>query len=216
MAGVLRSVRPIVDKAVSRFPKYNAAVLGGEARRLTIAAVKSFDPAQGTKLPSHIYNHLKPMGRFASTLGSVSNKSRLDRERTAEYLKGIRDLTEINNREPLDEELRDYLRVDQKTLSKMRQASTAEVAEGQMEFLPDQQDEDPRMALWTEYVYRDLDPRGKLIMDYKLGRNGKPMLGTEELALKLNLNPDYVNRKAGEIAKRILDGAGSSQPQVQE
>jgi hypothetical protein len=206
MAAALRSVRPIIDKSVSRFSRYNAAIMGGEAKRLAIAAIKTYDPSQGTKLSTHVYNHLRPMGRHAADLGAAARKSRLDRERTAEYLSAVRDLTETNNREPSDDELRDHLKVDRKTLSKMRQASGGEAAEGQMEYLPGE-DEDPRLALWTDYVYHDLDPTGKLIMDHKLGRNGRPVLNTEATADRLGLHPDYVNRRAGQIAERILSGA---------
>lgn len=209
MAVALRSVRPIVDKSVSRFPRYNASILGGEAKRLAIAAIKTYDPAQGTKLSTHVYNHLRPLGRFAADVGTAAPKSRLDKTRTAEYLGAVRDLTELNNREPSDDDLRDYLGVDSKMLFKMRQSSVAETAESQLEYLPSQS-EDPRMQLWTDYVYHDLDPMGKLIMDHKLGRNGRAQLSTEEVAAKLKLNPDYVNRRAGVIAKKILDGVSGS------
>ena len=47
MAKVLNSVRPIINKSVSKFPKYNSAILGGEAKRLAIVAIKTFDPDRG-------------------------------------------------------------------------------------------------------------------------------------------------------------------------
>ena len=211
MAKVLNSVRPIINKSVSKFPKYNSAILGGEAKRLAIGAIKTFDPDRGASLPTHIYGHLKSLGRFASDVGPAVRKSRLERDRTSEYLGAVRDLTEINNREPSDDELRDRLLVDRKTLSKMRLAASGEVAESQLDYLPSQEEEDPRVGMWTNYVYHDLDSTGKLIMDYKLGRNGRPMLGTEAAAAKLGMNPDYLNRRAGEISKRILDGVNASQ-----
>lgn len=214
MAGVLKTVKPIIDRSVAKFPRYNKTVLGGEAKRLAISAVKSYDPAQGTKLSSHIYNHVKPLGRFSADLGSAVRKTRLERDRTAQYMGALRDLTETNNREPSDDELRDHMGVDGKTLFKMRLAARGEVSEGQLEYLPsEEEEEDPRMALWLDYTYRDLDPKGKLIVDYKLGRNGREKLTTEQAAEKLGLHPDYVNRKAGEIAKRILDGANSQSAQ---
>lgn len=206
MGAVLRSVRPIIDRSVSKFSKYNSAIMGGEAKRLAISAVKSYDPSAGTKFSTHLFNHLKPLGRFAADVGPAVRKSRLDRDRTAEYMRAVNDLTELNNQEPSDDELRDHLKVDRKTLTKMRLASTGEVAEGQLEYLPDQ-DEDPRMALWTDFVYHDLNPKQRLLMDYKMGRNGRPMLSTEQTAAKLGLHPDYVNREANRIATRILEGA---------
>lgn len=209
MAAALKTVKPILDKSVSRFPKYNPAIMGGEAKRLAISAIKTYDPSKGTALSTHVYSHLKSLNRYAADLGTAVRKTRLERDRTADYLGAVRDLTEINNREPSDDELRDHLMVDRKTLHKMRVAATGEVAEGQLESLPGQE-EDPRLGLWTNYVYHDLDPVGKLIMDYKLGRNGRKQLGTEETAAKLGMHPDYVNRRAGDIARKILTGADST------
>ena len=205
MAMVVNSVRPVIDKSVSRFPNYNPAVLGGEAKRLAISAIKTYDPQMGTSLNTHVYSHLKAMNRHTQGLTSSVGKSRLETQRAAKYLGAVKDLSEINNREPSDSEIQDFLGVNKKEINKMRLASRGEFSEGQVEFLPEQR-EDPKVSMWTDYVYNDQDATGKLIMDYKMGRNGRKQMTTEETAKVLGLNPDYVNRKAGKIANKILSG----------
>ena len=205
MAMVVNSVRPVIDKSVSRFPNYNPAVLGGEAKRLTISAIKTYDPERGTSLNTHVYSHLKAMNRHTQGLTSSVGKSRLETQRTAKYLGAVKDLSEMNNREPSDSEVQDFLGVNNKEIKKMRLASRGEFSEGQVEFLPGQR-EDPRVSMWTDYIYNDQDATGKLIMDYKMGRNGRQQMTTEQTAKILGLNPDYVNRKAGTIANKILSG----------
>lgn len=214
MAKTLNTVRPVIDRAVSRFPKANPTVLGGEAKRLAISAIKTYDPSMGTSLKSHVFSHLRSLGRNSSNMGKVLNMTRTDRDYRAKYLAAINDLTETHGNEPSDAQLMDHLGVDAKVLTKMRRVSMGEFAEGQAEMLPSvaqQDEEDPRISMWVDYVYNDLPEVDKKIMDLKIGRNGKTPLSAVEVAAKLRLSPDYVNVRAGAIAKKILDGINSTQ-----
>lgn len=210
MAGVLRAVRPTIDSTIKRYPGINPAIIGGEAKRLAIQAVKTYDPTQGASLPTHIFNHLRPLQRYSQTVTKAVNVPRNAREGYARYMGVKKDFFEENNREASDAELQDLLGINRKGLSKLHQLGHYEFAEGQLESMPDQPDEDdPVLDLWADYVYHDLNDRDKLIMDYRLGRNGQKVLSTQEIAAKLKIHPTYVNRRAEEIADRILKGVNS-------
>jgi hypothetical protein len=212
MADVLRSLQPVIDKSVARFPRYNAAILGGEAKRLAIAAVKSYDPAQGAALSSHVYNHIKPLGRNLANLSRAIPLSRLERQRASAFLAARNDLREMHGREPDDSQLQDHLGVNAENLAKMRRAARGEVAESEADHLgasEDHQEDAGRLRLWSDYVHHDATPLEKQIMDLSMGRNGHPVHDGERIAAQLNLSPQYVNRKREEIARRIVEGMRS-------
>ena len=209
MADTLHAVDPVIQRSVSRFPRYHPAILSGEAKRLAIGAIKTYDPALGTALATHLYHHLKPLGRNLANLSRAIPLSRLERERAAKFLGGQNDLREDLGREPSDAELQDHLKVDAGNLTKMRLAARGEVAEGQADHLgaSDEHHEDTsRLSLWSDYVYHDATPTEQSIMDLSLGRNGHPQHDGLQIAAKLGFTPQYVNRKREELAKRIIAG----------
>ena len=207
MALVLKSVDPVLDSAVKKIPGLHPTIAKGEARRLAIQAVKSYTPQEGTTLSTHIFNHLKPMGRYPSEVTRAVSSSRGSREEMARYTHAKQDFLEQTGRDPSDAELQDILGINRKKLTKLHESNFYELAEGQLESDPDVTEaEDKKLNLWADYVYHDLNDRDRIIMDHKLGRNGQPILSSEEIAAKLGFHPTYVNRRGQEIANRILEG----------
>jgi DNA-directed RNA polymerase specialized sigma subunit len=210
MSTVLKSVQPTIDAAIARHPRFNAGVLGGEAKRLAIQAVKTFDPAQNASLSTHIFNHLRPLSRYTQEMSRAVSVPREAREQYGKVVRAEQDFLEQNNRPPTDWELQDQLGISRERLAKIRQVGKFEFAEGALESAPDVQQEDPTISLWTDYVYHSLPDRDRQIMDYRLGRIGKTVLPTVEIAQRLGIDPSYVNRRAGQIAQQILDGVNST------
>lgn len=209
MARVVKSVNPLIESTVKRYGHVSPALVGGEARRLAISAIKTYDPTQGASLPTHIFNHLRPLTRYVQTAGKAINTPRDAREGLARYVNAQRDFFEEHNREATDDDLQDILGVDRKKLTKLHQMANYEFPEGGLESSPDVTSEDDRkLDLWADFVYHDLSDRDKLIMDHRLGRNGRPILDTDALAAKLKIHPSYVNRRAQEIAEQILKNSG--------
>ena len=52
---------------------------------------------------------------------------------------------------------------------------------------------------WLDFVYGDLSPVDKLVMDMTLGRNGRKRTSTQEIARKLNISPGAVSQRAAKI-----------------
>jgi len=208
---VLKAVQPTMDSAISRFPSFNSAVLHGEAKRLAIQAVKTYDPAEGTALGTHLFNHMRPLARKTQEMSRAIAIPRDAREELAKLARIKSNFMEENNREPHDAELCNLMGIPPKKLGKLHRMMHYEFAEGGLEDDPEVPAEDHNLGLWADYVYHDLNDRDKLIMDHRVGRNGRPILSTEEVAAKLGIHPTYVNRKAQEIAQKILDGANATQ-----
>lgn len=210
LSSVLKVVQPTLDSAARRYPHINPAILGGEAKRLAVQAIKSYEPGAGASLTTHVFNHLRPLSRYSQTVTKAINVPRGAREGYAAYLGAKRDFMEENNREPHDAELMDILGVNRQKLTRLHQLGTYEFPEGQLENSPDVTNQDDRrLDLWADYVYHDLPDRDKMIMDLKMGRNGQQTLDSTAIAAKMGLHPSYINRRAQEIGQRILDGVDS-------
>lgn len=215
MSAALKSVQPTIDTAISRQPRFNASVLGGEAKRLAIQAIKSFDPAHSASLSTHVFNHLRPLARYTQEMSRAVSVPRDAREQYGKVVRNEQDFEEEHNRPPTDWELQDRMGLSRERLAKIRQVGKYEFAEGALESSPDVQQEEPTVSLWTDYVYYSLPERDRQIMDYRLGRNGKTQLSTEDIAKRLGIDPSYVNRRAGVIAQQIVDGINSTRKRDQ-
>jgi DNA-directed RNA polymerase specialized sigma subunit len=56
---------------------------------------------------------------------------------------------------------------------------------------------------WLDFVYGDLSPTDKLIMDMTLGRNGRKKTSTQIIAQKLNITPGAVSQRAAKIQSML-------------
>jgi Mn-dependent DtxR family transcriptional regulator len=54
-----------------------------------------------------------------------------------------------------------------------------------------------------DFVYGDLSPTDKLIMDMTLGRNGRRTAATQDIARRLNITPGAVSQRAAKIQQMI-------------
>jgi DNA-directed RNA polymerase specialized sigma subunit len=212
MAVALNSVRPVINKVLDQVPGKSRDLMGSEAKRLAISAIKSYDPQHGASLSTHVYSHLQPVARGSSKFIDAIHRTRTDRNLVSQYLDGVNTLSQQLNREPNDDELVSHLKINPKQLEKMRRVAVGEISEH--DFTPDDnsQGQDDNLSLWSEHVYSRVDPKSKLIFEYKTGRNGRPMLSSSEIAAKMGLSEVYVNKRANDMANQILQGVNSMKP----
>jgi DNA-directed RNA polymerase specialized sigma subunit len=206
MSAVLATVKPVIESAAGRFPGLNSDLMQSEGRRLAIQAVQSFDPTAGTSLNTHVFNHLRPLSRFAQKTRRAISIPRERGQEVSGFVKFNRDFLEENGREPSDHELMDGLGVSAKKLQSLRNGEFYEFAEGQTENSLEVDPGESRLARWTDLVYHDLPDRDRLIMDYRLGRNGREVLEPEAIAVKMGLDASYIRKRTTAISQRILEG----------
>lgn len=219
MATALNSVRPVIGKVLDQVPGKSRDLMGSEAKRLAISAIKSYDPQHGTSLSTHVYSHLQPVARGSSRFTDVIHRTRTDKNLVSQYLDGINTLSQQLNREPNDDEIVSHLKITPKQLEKMRRVAVGEISEH--DYLPDEPHSETGdgLSLWSDHVYSRATPQSKLIFEYKTGKNGRPTLSSSEVAQKLGLSEVYVNKKANEMANQILEGVNSmksTQPEEQQ
>ena len=206
----------LIDSSISSQSSVNRSLLKSKAKLLAVEAVKTFDPSKGTKLSTHVYNHLRPIQRSAKDMTEISPLSRYYSDEAAQFVKFNQSFLEENGREPDDTEIMDGLGIDSKRLTKLNKLVKYEIPEGQLIGNIEQEDdkESERLNLWTDYVYNDLNTLDKKILDYKMGRNGHMPLSNEDIAVKLNLSPVDVSVRSQRIAQKILDGINTKERSI--
>lgn len=217
LVNVVNQFSGLIDSSISTQPSINRSLLRSKARLLVTDAVKSYDPKKGTKLSTHVYNYLRPVQRTAKDMVEISPLSRYYSDEAANFVKFNQNFLEENGREPDDTEIMDGLGINAKRLSKLNKLVKYEIPEGQLVGGIDQEEESAeseQLNLWTEYVYNDLNPTDRKILDYKLGRNGNPVLSNEEIAAKIKLNPVDVSLRSQGIAEKILSGVNTKEKQI--
>jgi DNA-directed RNA polymerase specialized sigma subunit len=208
LSQTLKAIQPAIDYHLSQVPEVDRGIMSGEAKQLAINAIRTYDPSHGTSLNTHVFNHLKPLPRRKEQLLRMAPVGRDLSKDFAQYNSFISSFYDENGREPNDTEIQEKTGLSPQRLIKVRKMFRPEITESQG-FTSGAYEDHNRVSLWTEYVYHDLDPQSKTIMDYKLGRSGNPVLTNEQIAAKLGVDPSVVSRRAADISKKILDGARS-------
>lgn len=175
-----------------------------EAFRIAKEAAKTFDPKLEFKFSTHLVNSLQKLSRLSTQYG---NTIRLP-ENQQYILNKINKVTKQHEaeegREPTLEEISEKSGINLATVNNILQNKKQIVNVANMVNMPtliDGEDDE-----WIHFVYHDLVPTDKIIMEHKTGFGGKPLLSSEELAKKLNMSISNVNSRIRLISKKIEQG----------
>lgn len=207
LARLLDASQPVLNKALTTYAGGDKAYMG-RARKLAINAFKTFDPKRGAKLNTHLMIQLQPLRRAYTqrTAGvSVPERVQMDRMRLE---RAEQELTEQLGREPADTELADYTGLSRKRIAHVRSFARGILREGQL-ITPEHGLQLPGASkvtaddIWAEYVYHDLNPIDKKIMEWKLGIFGKKVRTTSDIARRLGISASAVSQRAAKIAAKL-------------
>lgn len=210
-SGLLTTVTPVIDTALRSYGTASPT-LRGSAKRLALQAFNTYDPNKGS-LKTHLLSQLQGLRRLAAkenNIISLPEQVGLDQKHLLDVEAQLRD---ENGRDPSDWEIADKTGLSLKRLAYIRKIRPT-VAEG-MANGPTGDDEDysePASQLpgrddaaeaWLGFVYSDLGPTDRVIMDYSLGRNGTPKLSLNEIARRLGITASAASQRAAKIQKLI-------------
>lgn len=210
-SALLGKVQPILDTSLRHYGGGTTSpTLRSRAKLLALDAFRTYDPARG-KLKTHLYSHMQGLQRYAAreqNVISLPERVALDHAHMIEAETALRDRF---GRDPSDAELSDHIGLSAKRLQYIRQ-SHVPVSEGAASVIDDEGDmNDPAVSIpgarntaWETFVYHDLGSTDKLIMDYTLGRNGRPKLPTNKIAQRLGITPSAVSQRTAKI-QTLLD-----------
>lgn len=212
---LIGTIQPIIDTAVSSYAGANASnTIKNKARLMALKALNTYDPAKGN-VKTHLLSQLQSLRRLTAkeqNIISLPEQVGLDFQRLSAAENELRDAL---SRDPTDDEIADATGLSTRRIKKIR-GFNQPIAEG-MTALQAGDSEDAANTdiastlpnytkhtdAWLEFVYGDLTPTDKLIMDMTLGRNGRRRASTQDIAQRLNISPGAVSQRAAKIQAMI-------------
>jgi DNA-directed RNA polymerase specialized sigma subunit len=215
---ILQRVQPMVDTALSSYVGQNpSSAMRTRAKLMALKAMHTFDPTRGN-IKTHLLSQLQSLRRLSAQEQNIitfPEQIGLDFQKLTEAENALRDRL---SRDPSDDELADSTGLSTRRIGKIRRFHKP-IAEGStvIETADDYADSGgiaskipgqvTEQEAWMNFVYGDLDPINKLIMDMSLGRNGRRKSSTQEIAQKLNITPGAVSQRAAKI-QQMLNNRG--------
>jgi len=209
LGSVLKALDPAIVQEVQNYqgPK---DVLHIKAKQLAVGAIKSYDPTRGANLRTWVTSQLQPLSRYGQSLNAVKAPE-LARRKAAEIHKTYESMHNNLGRYPNDDELADEVGISKAKLHKLRAGHGYNTSESNYSEstgnaddrdMPTTSNHSPAIYA-TESVYDGLDPREKVIMDWKTGGHGKEELSNMEIAARLGVSPAFVSQVSAIIAGRV-------------
>tara|TARA_Y100000310_G_C20585684_1_gene765289 strand:- start:619 stop:1275 length:657 start_codon:yes stop_codon:yes gene_type:complete len=218
---LLESLAPLIQSQVGKFAGVGLprASIEMEAKRLTILALDSYDPAKA-QMNTHIINYLKKLQRHVITYQNVARIPEPRAIGIGKYQTIYDNLESEKGREPTITELADAMvwptseierfQSEQRKDLSMTPAddSTTGFYYFQSPLNPELPSSDQMQAM--QFVYYDSDPIDKKILEYSLPQLGfkKTPMTKKWIANKLKLTPHEIRRRQrlkGTQIKELID-----------
>lgn len=209
MGTLLKIVQPEINRGLSAFVSHPNPVIKGKARKLTLDAIKSYNPSKA-KLGTHIVNHMQGLRRQSRkqlNILAIPERVMIDQG----HLEQARvELADSLGRDPSITELADRSKISIKRINHLKNFNHP-LAEGTIlganatnpdagAFLPMV---DQTSGVWQELVYDDLANTDKKIMEWTLGLHGEQVLSNSAIAQKLRLSPGAISQRKQNIQKML-------------
>lgn len=211
---ILTTVQPVIETALSSYVGPNPTpAIRAKAKLLALKALNTFDANAGN-VRTHLLSQLQSLRRLSAqeqNIIAIPEQVGLDYQKLTEAENELRDRL---SRDPSDDEVADATGLSTRRIKKIR-AFHQPIAEGStiIETGDDYADaggiasnipgQNNAQDAWLDFVYGDLSPTDKLIMDMTLGRNGRKKTSTQEIARKLNISPGAVSQRAAKIQNML-------------
>lgn len=187
LEALVRNLTPLIHSEVNRRSGTLARdLLVIQAKKLTVDAIKSFNPAAGVKISTHVTNQLQKLSRVNY---AHQNAARIPEHKMLQYHTvniATEDFRADTGRDPSTEELADALKWSPKKLEDFRrQFERGELLESidtpSAMFVAEEHD--PRI----NYVYSTLSPRQQQIFEMTTGFHGHKRLNNTQIQQKLGI-----------------------------
>lgn len=210
-ATVLSRMKPTIDAALSSYASGNEDALSVKAAKLTLEALKGYDPKFGAAPSTFVFHNLKRLNRLSgaqSRITPVSEALELDRSAVRRAAATFED---EHDREPSVQELADLTGFSMKRINK--------IFDTEMQTLPESatltENGDQKRGSsalndddYFEYVYSSVSPVDQKIMEWSSGKHGVKPLSNNDIARKLKLTPGAVSQHKNKIQQMLSDVRG--------
>jgi len=213
LRALVTSVQPTIDKAIASYVGTNVPpTLKDHARLMAIDAIERYSPQPGKSLKGFVMSTLQGLKREAAKVTQPFVAPPDMRQDNAKLYGATQQLANDLGREPTDEEVQHSTGFSIKRITKMRKRMHAQIPlSGWEHKFDDDEGDSGDIATqshtpfddWTDAVYHDLGSLDRLIMQYRSGYRGMPVLSNQDIAKKLNLTPMGVSMRAKVIQLKL-------------
>lgn len=212
MNQMLDVLSPDLDKAVYAYSGMNAGpAVRSKAKLLAVKAIKNYSPDSGSALRTWVYTQLQPISRYARDIMPSPMP-----ERAYQQLSALRrqeaDFYENKGRPPSELELADLTGMSVRQLGKIRSLDKRTFSESAIVAGGDAPASSQEMTAVRnlgfskdvlDTMYPSLSPTEQVILDHRLGYNGKPLLSNTQVAAKLKISPGRVSQLTTGLAAKL-------------
>jgi len=202
LSNLLEQVKPLIKTVAQQYAgNISPAILEAEAKIQAVNAFKSFDPSRGVKLSTHLMNQLKKTSRFAYKHQEIYSvpESRRIKYHTFESVKSH--LRDKYDRDPSIEELADSLKWSNSEVKRYQREDIRELSDSQplSSDIGFYKKDDTAMLA---YMYNDLNPQEKLLLEYTTGYGGRQLSNTE-IKRRLNMTQGQLSYAKKNLTNKL-------------
>ncbi len=208
-AEVLKELDPTIAKAISAYAGGDQSYKT-QARILALEAAKTYDPAKGASLSTHVYGNLRRLQRVAAQRGNLTKISENSALERSQIQRAIREWQADNGIEPTTEEIATVTGLSRRRIDAVMNNkpvvpdSLIQTPEGEsLVASPDQQ---KALDLYNHAIYDELDSTDKRIYEWCTGYGKGVKLPNTEIARRLNISPAAVSQRLAKISKKFVEG----------
>jgi DNA-directed RNA polymerase specialized sigma subunit len=208
---LMKSVQPIINFGIQKSAGgMFDPVIKIEAQALASEAVRSYDPASGALLTTHLVNQLQPLSRLKRDrvhAVSIPDRQQLDSRLINDARSSLFDKFD---REPSLPEIADATGLNVKRIKKVidsqRKLPTSGILGEEKEDanLPSHSATD-FFSEAQEFVFMDLNAVDQRLMTEGLGYSAGEVKSVRELAAELDISPATVSRRLNDIVQKVQE-----------
>lgn len=204
-SALLGRLKPAIDAAVRSYGGGDKRY-ATKARLLALDAVKKYDPSKGVRLDTYVHSSLRSLNREVRQRKDLihvpENVYLINRARAL----AEDELRSADGSPPSLESIADKTGIPVKRLKAAeryrgaRPTNTTMSLEG--DSMSNASERDP-YAVWTDFVYHDLDDKDKVIMKHVTGYQGAELKPKGEIAKQLGISAPALSQRINKIADKL-------------
>ena len=213
---MLDVLSPDIDKAVYAYSGANSGpAVKSRAKLLAVKAIKNYQPASGSSLRSWVYTQLQPLSRYSRDLMPSPVPERAYQQLSA-LKRHESEFYENKGRYPSDQEIADLTGMSVRQLAKVRSLDKRSYSEGATAYTGDTPVSSQELTAVRnmgfnkdvlDTMYPSLTPAEQVILEHRLGYNGKPVLPNSQVAAKLRISPGRVSQLTAGLSAKLEEYA---------
>lgn len=194
-------------------------VIQAEVNQQLLNAFRTYDPnykgkrtGKGAALSTHVHGLLRKSGRYIKKYQNVGGMPEKRINNITKYKNAMFELQEEFGREPTDLELSDKLQWAPAEIGRMQSELRKDLLTSAYE--ADDMIANPSAMVPSrdmeiiQLIKYELTPREYQVLEFSLGLNGKPQLGTGQIATRLGVSAPTVSRIKNKVQAKFREYGG--------